>query len=519
MTTVDPFIDGRPIPNQPVHIPPGIGDDTPPPDPPPPTNGHHPKRATTSTTDIPPHDLDAQQQLLGAALLGHPLDTPPEAFYGPHRLIAQAIHQLQGTGETLDPVILADHLRATGHLDHVGGIQAISTLYSGAPATSAAPGYARIVTHHWRTRQLLDAAAQLATTARLKGPDAAYELLRPLLEQHAPQADNDRLRPGSWILDAPAQPVAIWGHGTEVLWAQGEPCLITGPPGVGKTTLTGQLVRARLGADPNPEVLGWPIQPDTAGRVLYLASDRPQQIRRSLNRHFTEADRPLLEERLTIWPGPPPTDLARDTSTLVRLAHQAGATTVILDSLKDMAIGLSDDEVGAGLNQAMQLAIAEGIDVLALHHQRKSTDGKRPKTLEDLYGSTWIAAGAGSILLLWGQAGDLVIELHHLKQPASDIGPLKIEHDHDHGRSRIHRGFDLHTALRNAPNGLTTLDVARIWLEKDKPTENERRKAQRRLDNLVKLGHAHRRDPIKGGSSGTEPSRYYAIDHHAQETP
>ncbi len=61
-------------------------------------------------------------------------------------------------------------------------------------------------------------------------------------------------------------------------WVEGEALLIVGPSGVGKTTLTGQLVRARMGLG-DGLVLGMPVSPGR--RVLYLAMDRPAQIARA----------------------------------------------------------------------------------------------------------------------------------------------------------------------------------------------------------------------------------------------
>ena len=314
------------------------------------------------------------------------------------------------------------------------------------------------------------------------------------------------------ILDQPDGIPAVWGIDDEVVWACGEPFLLVSPPGVGKTTLLGQLVRGLLGIAEEYSLLGWPV--GTARHLLYVAADRPRQITRSLRRHFTDIDRETLRDLLTIWRGPPPVDFAKHPEALTELCLRFGASHVILDSLKDMAVGLTDDAVGAGLNRAIQLAIAEGIEVGAAHHQRKGQGGAKPKTLEDVYGSTWITAGAGSVVLLWGQAGDLIVELSHLKQPASPIGPLKVEHDHQRGRSTIYRGLDVLAFLRNrGPTGATSADLAKLMFEKSKPTDNDRHKARRKLERLVEAGlAAPTQSPEIGGRGGSVGTVYVATD-------
>jgi hypothetical protein len=321
---------------------------------------------------------------------------------------------------------------------------------------------------------------------------------------------------GTFVLDAPDTVPAIWGHDGQVAWANGESLLIVGPAGVGKSTVAAQLVRARLGLQ--PEVLGLPVTP-TGSKVLYLASDRSPQIARAFRRIFTPDDRQVLDDRLVVWKGPPPSDLAKRPEMLGYLANLAGADTVFLDSLKDMAVGLSDDEVGAGLNRAIQLALANGIDVAGLHHQRKAQNGTKPKTLEDVYGSTWITAGAGSVLLLWGAAGDPLVELLHLKQPAEALGPWKVEHDHHAGTSTVVRGFDPLAWLRHLPAGGTAPDAARVMTEKSSPSDNDRKKAQRLLDGLVRKGLATKSDAQRAGDGGAVAARYFAVDNHHEETP
>lgn len=239
---------------------------------------------------------------------------------------------------------------------------------------------------------------------------------------------------GGFVFDIPADLPSVWGDGTRSLWARGEALMLVGPSGVGKSTLAGQLVRAMvLGGG---TVLGLPVR--GMGKVLYLAMDRPAQLRRSLHRQFTEDERATLEQKLVVWAGPPPADLASDPGLLLEMCRAAGADVVVVDSLKDAALGLSEDTVGAAYNSARQAALAGGVEVLELHHQvKRGANGSAPTTLADVYGSGWITAGAGSVVLLHGEAGAASVELRHLKQPAEPVGPLTIEHDPVAGVSRV----------------------------------------------------------------------------------
>jgi hypothetical protein len=314
-----------------------------------------------------------------------------------------------------------------------------------------------------------------------------------------------RLTPGdAFVLDVPDVTPAVWGRGKEVVWPQGESLMIPGPTGVGKTTIAGQLVRGLLGL--RDEVLGWPVEL-AEGRVLYLAMDRPAQTARALHRIFAEEDRAVLAERLRVWRGPPSKDLARHPEALLELALSVGASHVFLDSLKDAAIGLTDDETGSGYNRARQLALVEGVEVCELHHQRKGQAGAAPKHLEDVYGSTWLTAGAGSVLLLWGKAGDPIVDLHHLKQPADDVGPLRVIHDHGAGTSERWHAVDL-VKLAQINPAITARFAACQLFEKDDPDRNEIERARRRLDKLADAGLLRRVEGSPGGAGGGTETTY-----------
>jgi len=292
---------------------------------------------------------------------------------------------------------------------------------------------------------------------------------------------------GAFVLDAPDVPPAVWGSGQEIGWAQGEALMLCGPAGVGKTTVAVQLVAGRLGIGPG-SLFGLPIRPGE-GTVLYLAMDRPPQIARAMGRLFGEDHRAELDKKLVVWKGPPPYDLAKRPETLALLCEQAGADTVVVDSLKDAVVKLSDDESGGGYNRARQRALVEGVEVIELHHQRKSSgDNKKPSKLDDVYGSTWLTAGAGSVFVIWGEAGDPVVELIHLKQPMEPLGPWSVAHDHEAGTSQLHHSTDILALVRVQRDGLTARMLAAHMFGADKPTEAQLQKARRKLQGYVSRG-------------------------------
>ncbi|MBW8827473.1 MAG: replicative DNA helicase, partial [Acidobacteria bacterium] len=101
---------------------------------------------------VPPHNLDAEESLLGAMLLSRDaivsateVGLGAEEFYKPaHGHVYDAITSLYAAGEPADPVTVAEELRRAGLLEAIGGPALLLTLQAGTPATSNAGRYARI---------------------------------------------------------------------------------------------------------------------------------------------------------------------------------------------------------------------------------------------------------------------------------------------------------------------------------------------------------------------------------------
>lgn len=464
---------------------------------------------------MPAEAPEAEKQLLGSAMasaagLAAVLRLTAEHFTpGRHQDVFHAIRDLAGRGAAVTPETVLDELTRGGARPEAGTF--VAHLYTVSVPDQAVDHFATKVIDAAESRRLLRIGQQLVQLSGMEPGDARTQAILTAIGEASPAPHTgpaDRFIDGAaFILDAPDGVPAVWGRGTEVLWAEGEALMICGPSGVGKTTIAGQLVAGRLGL--MPTVLGYPVAPGQ-GRVLYLAMDRPRQAARALRRILTPAVRDVLAERLVVWPGPPPQDFAKHTSALLAMCEQAGADTVIVDSVKDAALGLSDDEVGASYNSARQRVIRAGIEIVELHHQRKTgTNGGPPNTIADVYGSVWLPNGAGSVIALHGAPGDPIIQLLHLKQPAEPVGPLQVLHDHHAGVSSVHHATDVLTMARLAPYGITAKDAARALYDTDKPTRNDIEKARRKLDSLTKSGHLVRKDGSAGGDNGGTPTTYH----------
>lgn len=441
-----------------------------------------------------PHDDDAEKAVLGALLSGADLldsaGLEVQDFYKPvHERVFRAMQACWSERHALDSIVLKDELiRAGDRLPEVGGLTYLVDLVDAAPVAGDAEAHIEILKRHAAARRALEAIGRAQQRIE-QGADPAEALADLGSVETSPSGPKNFsfASGGSFLLDGPDHDVPLWGTDPEILWSLGEALQIAGPQGTFKSTLAQNLALARCGFSEFADVLGSPVMPGKV-RTLYLAMDRPRQIRRSLRRMVGSAWRAELDDKLVVWEGPPPMPFTAHPALLVEMARAAEADTIIVDSLKDAATKLSDDEQGAAWNRARQLALVAGIQVLEVHHTRKLPQGNHERrTIDDIYGSTWVTSGCGSILLLDGAAGDPLVKVWHVKQPMDEVGPLTMTTDPSTGIVEIRHAHDV-VALVRGSGTVTATDVAKDLFETDKPTPAQREKARRKLTKLVEQG-------------------------------
>ncbi len=125
----------------------------------------------TSASRIPPHNIQAEESLLGAMLLsslaiadavGSGLSAAD--FYKlSHGYVFEVVVSLYSSGRAADPVTVDDELRRSGH-ENAGGANLV-TLQANTPSIGNAGRYARIIEEHSRLRRLIRAAGEISEMA------------------------------------------------------------------------------------------------------------------------------------------------------------------------------------------------------------------------------------------------------------------------------------------------------------------------------------------------------------------
>ncbi len=127
-------------------------------------------RAVSSAERVPPHNLEAEQALLGSMFLSSEAVEQAlsivvaQDFYRPaHARIFAAMEHLYARGIPIDHVSVADRLEASGELEAAGGKPYLLDVTQIVPTAANAMRYAQIVKRTAMLRQLIGAATQIVT--------------------------------------------------------------------------------------------------------------------------------------------------------------------------------------------------------------------------------------------------------------------------------------------------------------------------------------------------------------------
>lgn len=132
------------------------------------TNQRRSAQNPASFDRVPPHNIEAEQSVLGAMLLS--ADAIPHVteildadhFYKEvHRQIFGAIVELYSHGEPVDPITVADQLKNSEILERAGGKAYIHTLVSVVPTAANARHYAEIIEKDAALRGLIRASTEI----------------------------------------------------------------------------------------------------------------------------------------------------------------------------------------------------------------------------------------------------------------------------------------------------------------------------------------------------------------------
>ncbi|MEO1057196.1 MAG: replicative DNA helicase, partial [Actinomycetota bacterium] len=128
---------------------------------------------SSSTGRVPPHNLHAEQSVLGALLLsreavglvGEAGLTVRDFYHPANQHIFDAIRSIYSTAGPVDVVTVADELRRNGLLEEIGGLERLNELQNATPSVSGAEHYAKIVMDTALLRRLIHTAGEITDLA------------------------------------------------------------------------------------------------------------------------------------------------------------------------------------------------------------------------------------------------------------------------------------------------------------------------------------------------------------------
>jgi replicative DNA helicase len=163
-----------------------------------------------SSVKAPPHDLDAEESVLGSMMLSPEAIADvieilePDDFYRlAHRRIYEALLGIYAKGEPVDAITAVDELRRLNFLQDVGGPLQIHELVERVPTPASAAYYARIISEHAVLRRMIHAASEIMELAYSipDDPQRAADHAETLIYKVSRRHDKEEIVPVRTLVD------------------------------------------------------------------------------------------------------------------------------------------------------------------------------------------------------------------------------------------------------------------------------------------------------------------------------
>ena len=377
---------------------------------------------------LPPHSLETERALIGAAMLEPGLVLPPllpAEFYGDrNRVLWQVMLELDAQRERPTLLSVAWALNRSGHMADVGGVAYLSACFEEATIPYYVPALARQIRADARQRALMQLGTELAAQG-LSAADVETRLRElPGLVSSAvfDPADNwDRIV-HEW---ATRPAIAIGLSGIDALTGglrRATTIVVGGRTSHGKTTFTCDRALALAMAGTRVELVSLEDTQDEVVNKLVSNTTRIdlRRLRRGVlsPEEFAEAERAVLAIQglpLTV------TDLGtREEAAVASVVSASKAEVVMIDHVQkiDVRLQTRGDLYTYAVKRVMErldhIARRDGKVVWVNAQLSRETDHRKgPPMLSDLRDSGNLEETARLVLLLyWPQKHDVRLGLN-----------------------------------------------------------------------------------------------------------
>lgn len=346
---------------------------------------------------VPPHSVEAEEQLLSACLLDGGdvvarclgADIVAESFYVPaNRLIYGKLLDLYNAGKPIDLAVVAEELKKAKQLDELGGYAYLTRISERIPTTAGASYFIEKVRELSTLRDIIRAATGAVENAYgYTSPEDFEKILKPLRavgEQRTPLGERLRTAQISFE-DPPKEPDSRWFIDRKPIATPGNITAIIAQAKAGKTTWASALLASVIVADHEQrgmeaglfDTLGAQAAAPAGRCILYFDTE---QTRFDGFRSFQRACRRAGLEKPPVW-----VRLyslkgwsARDSRAAVHHVLRdcarkgVGVFAVIVDGLADMCCDVNDSEESNGLVCEMEAhAVAADCPVVCIIHRNE----------------------------------------------------------------------------------------------------------------------------------------------------